>query len=595
MSYIPFNRPRITGEKFDYIRQAIENMHISGDGLFTKKCHILIEQLLGVPRALLTTSCTHALEMGALLLIALMCFFGLYEIYARPGWVDSAMYLGYAMNPRIYNVHPLMVHNYQGSRLGYIVPLNFLMENFGIFDGRLIYVVFLYSAYIFSVMVLARFFINKTVERILVCILFILNPGFISSIFYGGADGPAAVQLLLAVSLLICAITSGAQFKKHVCAFLSGFFLLLSVSSHIFAAVPCVLIFPALIYHLSAKRLFLPLVVGMASALYLCTFIGDQFGLDKLYFLYSLPWAKHSIFTGIGKMFVDSLDHRISNAIFWIPIFITILFFRFVIPKFPSWRAKTFSLMLIAVINIIGPIMIYTFYDVVTKGNTFVSPAYFNTVYPSFVVGLVCMISLNIKTLGGDVCTNSSQYIRRIRCCLILILLTSIVFNFTANHIRSVFSYNNVDSESFYRSEIGFMERIKSTGLDTRKAKFVLTAIGVKGEGNPRVYKDHYNGSPRYQDYLDSLVGLFLWDRSILLRLLPENDLEKYSIKPQKNTPVVFLARNKDEVHRLVKRLEKFLRGYTPTNYECYDDKYYPWCFVEYEYELPLEMFLPTY
>ncbi len=68
MSYIPFNRPAIVGREFDYIRQAIEKMHISGDGLFTKKCHILIEQLLGVPKALLTTSCTHALEMAALLL-----------------------------------------------------------------------------------------------------------------------------------------------------------------------------------------------------------------------------------------------------------------------------------------------------------------------------------------------------------------------------------------------------------------------------------------------------------------------------------------------------------------------------------------------
>jgi dTDP-4-amino-4,6-dideoxygalactose transaminase len=66
--YIPFNRPRTAGKEFDYIRQAIENMHISGDGLFTKKCHLLLEQLLGISKALLTTSCTHALEMAALLL-----------------------------------------------------------------------------------------------------------------------------------------------------------------------------------------------------------------------------------------------------------------------------------------------------------------------------------------------------------------------------------------------------------------------------------------------------------------------------------------------------------------------------------------------
>lgn len=50
------------------MQQAIENAHISGDGPFTKKCHALLEEQLGVPKVLLTTSCTHALEMSAILL-----------------------------------------------------------------------------------------------------------------------------------------------------------------------------------------------------------------------------------------------------------------------------------------------------------------------------------------------------------------------------------------------------------------------------------------------------------------------------------------------------------------------------------------------
>ena len=51
-----------------YIAQAIQNGHAAGDGEFTKKCHYLLEQILGAPKVLLTTSCTHALEMAALLL-----------------------------------------------------------------------------------------------------------------------------------------------------------------------------------------------------------------------------------------------------------------------------------------------------------------------------------------------------------------------------------------------------------------------------------------------------------------------------------------------------------------------------------------------
>ncbi|MBM3125055.1 MAG: dTDP-4-amino-4,6-dideoxygalactose transaminase [Chloroflexi bacterium] len=65
---VDFNRPVFFGKEFENIRQALENNHISGDGPFTRRCHSWLEAELAVPRALLTTSCTHALEMAALLL-----------------------------------------------------------------------------------------------------------------------------------------------------------------------------------------------------------------------------------------------------------------------------------------------------------------------------------------------------------------------------------------------------------------------------------------------------------------------------------------------------------------------------------------------
>jgi len=65
---IPFNRPVIVGKELYYISQAILSGYSAGDGQFTKKCHRLLEQVLGAPKVLLTTSCTHALEMAALLL-----------------------------------------------------------------------------------------------------------------------------------------------------------------------------------------------------------------------------------------------------------------------------------------------------------------------------------------------------------------------------------------------------------------------------------------------------------------------------------------------------------------------------------------------
>ncbi|MGD8405911.1 MAG: dTDP-4-amino-4,6-dideoxygalactose transaminase [Anaerolineales bacterium] len=65
---VNFNRPVTVGREMEYMAEAMANGHISGDGSFTKKCHTLFQEELGVPKALLTTSCTHALEMAAILL-----------------------------------------------------------------------------------------------------------------------------------------------------------------------------------------------------------------------------------------------------------------------------------------------------------------------------------------------------------------------------------------------------------------------------------------------------------------------------------------------------------------------------------------------
>lgn len=64
---IPFNKPPFIGKEKEYILKAVDNLHISGDGEFTKKCAEKLEKMTKTKRALLTTSCTHATEMAALL------------------------------------------------------------------------------------------------------------------------------------------------------------------------------------------------------------------------------------------------------------------------------------------------------------------------------------------------------------------------------------------------------------------------------------------------------------------------------------------------------------------------------------------------
>ena len=65
---VPFNKPYHSGKELKYIKKAIEMSHISGDGYFTGKCSGLLENALGVKKVLLTTSCSDALEMAAILL-----------------------------------------------------------------------------------------------------------------------------------------------------------------------------------------------------------------------------------------------------------------------------------------------------------------------------------------------------------------------------------------------------------------------------------------------------------------------------------------------------------------------------------------------
>lgn len=65
---IPFNKPFLSGNETKYIEEAVHSMKISGDGIFTKKCHAFFEEKYGFLKCLLTTSCTDALEMAAILI-----------------------------------------------------------------------------------------------------------------------------------------------------------------------------------------------------------------------------------------------------------------------------------------------------------------------------------------------------------------------------------------------------------------------------------------------------------------------------------------------------------------------------------------------
>src|SRR5436305_15043716 len=65
---IPFNRPTVVGREFEYIREAIESRQLSADGPFGARCERWLENVTGCTRAIMTHSCTGALEVAAHLL-----------------------------------------------------------------------------------------------------------------------------------------------------------------------------------------------------------------------------------------------------------------------------------------------------------------------------------------------------------------------------------------------------------------------------------------------------------------------------------------------------------------------------------------------
>lgn len=127
---IPFNRPSFEGDELAYIAEAIASGHVSGDGPFTKKCHQLLEEELGVNKALLTTSCTHALEMAAILLdiqpgdeviVPSFTFVSTVNAFvlrgARPVFAD--------VRPDTLNIDPTHVAQLISARTKAVVPVHY--------------------------------------------------------------------------------------------------------------------------------------------------------------------------------------------------------------------------------------------------------------------------------------------------------------------------------------------------------------------------------------------------------------------------------------------------------------------------------------
>lgn len=127
---IPFNKPFIIGREIDYIKQSVSSGHIAGDGLFTVKCQQFLEKKLHAQKVLLTTSCTSALEIAAVL-----CNVGRQDEVITPSFTfvstANAFYLRGAkivfvdIKPDTLNIDEMKIRSAVTKRTKVIVPVHY--------------------------------------------------------------------------------------------------------------------------------------------------------------------------------------------------------------------------------------------------------------------------------------------------------------------------------------------------------------------------------------------------------------------------------------------------------------------------------------
>ena len=127
---IPFNRPGVVGNELTYVLDVIQRTHISGDGYYTNECNHFLENALSVRKVLLTTSCTHALEMAARslniqpgdeVIVPAFTFVSTINAFvlrgARPIFVD--------IRPDTLNLNENLLENLIGERTKAIIPVHY--------------------------------------------------------------------------------------------------------------------------------------------------------------------------------------------------------------------------------------------------------------------------------------------------------------------------------------------------------------------------------------------------------------------------------------------------------------------------------------
>ena len=173
------------------------------------------------------------------LALTLSFYLGFVELFPRIGWVDAAIYSGFALDNRSYesfaelDVLPAEV-SYHWARMGLLGPLKLLSGAFGPVDGRLVHNLLLVAGFVLATQVIVTQFVEGAVRRQVLSTCIAINPWTCASVVFGGSDGPAICYAAISIAFLMWRERSHGT----VSILLAGFFCGIAFSAHPFVLFP---------------------------------------------------------------------------------------------------------------------------------------------------------------------------------------------------------------------------------------------------------------------------------------------------------------------------------------------------------------------
>ncbi len=547
-----------------------------------------------------------------------------FELFPRVGWVDAGMYVGYSNNGDILiNDYGFSGHNYQGTRLGYVVPAKFFSSLVNPIVGRYLFVLSLFLAALVSLFMLAKKVTKKVELQSLFMTMTVCSPLLLAGLSYGGADGPSAIYTILSgVFLYTTVYTYKYNFGWLI---LAGFFAALNFSTHVLALIPLTIIFISYLFFNKFTRKSL-IVVFMAFFITLIgiSIIGYLLGLEKNYLFYSLAWGAKSV-RGKSPSFEYPFNEIILYYFVYLPPIILVLtsvkFLDFRKCSLKNYKEIIYGNMaFIAGILCFGPLLFIIAYDKILGGSIREHLSYYQLLYPCFIFSFlfiitnskviltknsIILVNLLLLLLVIFSILNVSALISAIAVLGILlsIKVCALIFNrktdvarkplfgsvlllvipyFCFAYVKPVLPFygqNGANTLDLYQSELHFISTIESLSPAYSRPYFIYDSNAHKNNLMiGQFYQIYFQGEKMIFNYFDSLTALYLWDRSILTNKPYSPDFENIVKGSDRSRQIVLLGSKKEEVEHMNKLITSILPTSKTIYHECYQNKSYPWC-----------------